>query len=368
MGNEVTISIDHREIRCCGGIPVIAAADAAGIYIPRLCHYPDLPPGPGTLPSKRIYQNGPVDGEVGPNIPASYHGCDICLVEIEGIGIAQACSTLVTDGMIVATSTETVLEEREKNLARVLANHPHSCMLCSENEGCDREECTEGEERRCRCCAKFDDCELRKVCGYVGIRDDVEQYRFTDRPVVETPFFTYDANLCIGCTRCVRACSANNTTAVLGFVFSNGAAATGTLGPTHRDSHCTFCGACVAVCPTGALIEKGHSWKKKESLKLSPPILPPVIDIEATEENIGKVPETNGVFQLFDEHQEVIYIRGTENLQRDLREKVQSLTKARFFRYEEHGMYTMRENEMLEKHLRTHGVLPEVNNEISDLY
>ena len=129
-----------------------------------------------------------------------------------------------------------------------------------------------------------------------------------------------------------------------------------------------LCGACVEVCPTGAHMDKGLPWKKKAALDLAPVILPPENRIEFTAENIEKVPEVSGVYQLIDENHAVILIRGAENVARDLREKLKSVGKARFFRYEEHGMYTMRETELLEKFLKMHGRLPEVNDEISDLY
>jgi hypothetical protein len=115
-------------------------------------------------------------------------------------------------------------------------------------------------------------------------------------------------------------------------------------------------------------MEKGLPWKKKEKLNLASVILPPEDDLEVNEENINKVPEVNGVYQLFDEKRGILYIHGADNIRKDLLEKIQSVEKARFFRYEEHGMYSMRENEILEKFLKKYGALPEVNNEISDLY
>jgi hypothetical protein len=115
-------------------------------------------------------------------------------------------------------------------------------------------------------------------------------------------------------------------------------------------------------------MDKGLPWKKKEKLTLAPVMLPPEENLEFTEENIQKVPEVNGVYHLFDENREIIFIRGADNVRTDLLEKLRSMEKARFFRYEEHGMYTMIENEMLGNFLKKYGRLPEVNNEIADLY
>jgi hypothetical protein len=115
-------------------------------------------------------------------------------------------------------------------------------------------------------------------------------------------------------------------------------------------------------------MDKGLAWKKKAELKLAPVILPPEDERELTAYNVDAVPEISGVYELLDEKQKVIYIRGADNIRSDLQGKWKMVDKARFFRYEEHGMYTMRENEMVEKFLTKYGRLPEVNNEIADLY
>jgi formate dehydrogenase beta subunit len=366
MANEVTIFIDDHEIHSQEGTSILKAADAAGIYIPRLCHHPDLPPGPGTRADSLVYRHGEIADKDSQN--KTYDGCNICIVEIDGKGTCQSCATSVEDGMVIHSNTDSVRELRRNNLARILSFHPHACILCSENTGCDRGKCPQGEEAHGRCCSKFDNCEFKKVCEYVTIRDDVSQYIFRDLPVVDTPLFTVNSNLCIGCTRCIRACQKIQGKRVIGFTYYNGEFVLGTLGPSYRESGCVFCGACVAVCPTGALMDKGLPWKKKEKLNFTPIILPPEGDLEFTQENIMNAPEANGVYQLFNEKKEIIYIRGADNLRRDLQDKLSSVGKARFFRFEEYDMYSMRENEMLGQFLKNHGTLPEVNNEIADLY
>jgi formate dehydrogenase beta subunit len=367
MAKEIAITIDSREVRCQEGVSIIEAADKAGIYIPRLCYHPDLPPGPGTKAGPRVYRCGEIsaDGSLHDDV---YHGCNICIVEIEGKGPCPSCATFVEEGMVIHSDTAVVREMRRENLARTLSLHPHACLLCAEKEGCDREECSQGVEKHERCCQKFDDCEFQRVCEYVTIKNDVSQYKSGNIPVVQTPFFTFNANLCIGCARCVRACEKVQGKRIIGFTYHNGEFVMGTVSTSHKESGCVFCGACVTVCPTGALMDKGLPWKKKAELNLSPVILPPEDDCALTEENINQVPEVNGVYQLIGEKREILYIRGVDNIRKDLQEKWRSVEKARFFRYEEDGMYTMRETEMLEKFLKKNGKLPEVNDEISDLY
>ncbi len=367
MGKEITISIDNRRIQCQEGTSILEAADQVGIYIPRLCFHPDLPPGPGTKAENRICRCGEISANGNSN-DALYKGCNICIVEIEGIGTSQSCATFVEDGMVIYSDTAHVKKLRRENLARIISLHPHDCIMCTENEGCDRERCTQSVEKHERCCQQFDLCEFRKMSDYVTIQDDVSRYISRNIPVVDTVFFTVDSNLCIGCTRCVRACEKTNEKRAIGFVYHNSEVILGTLASSYKESDCKFCGACVEVCPTGALMDKGLPWKKKAKLNLASIKLPPELNIELTEENIKKVPEVNGVYQLMNQKQEIILIQGTDNLLKELQEKLKSVEKARFFKYEEHGMYTMRETEMLEKYLKQHGSLPEVNDEISDLY
>jgi len=367
VGTEASITIDNRNISVPEGVSILAAADAAGIYVPRLCHHPALPPGPGMKPDTQVFRHGVIEADPDTH-SGSYDGCNICIVEVEGTGLVQACATLVVDGMVIHTDTPEAKQVRQDNCSRIVANHPHACFLCAESDGCDRQECTMGVDEDGRCCDKFDDCEFRMVCGHVSVREDVARYAFRNIPAVNTPFFTFDANLCIGCTRCIRACESLQGKRVIGFTFHNGGLVVGTGAPSHRESGCAFCGACVTVCPAGALMEKDVVWKKKAELQLAPAVLPPKLIFELSKENTADVPETAGVFLFYDEKREIIYIAGTGTIRSALMEKWQSVGDARFFSFEEHGMYTMRENELLEKYLNKHGKLPEVNNEIDDLY
>jgi ferredoxin len=367
MEQEVTITIDGKAVRAAEGSSILRAADGAGIYIPRLCYHPDLPSCIGMKAERRVYCGETVDADTA-STDGDYKGCDLCMVEIEGRGRVRACTEPVAEGMAVRTDSPEVKELRRAKLTRMVANHPHACLFCAEREGCDREECTMGVERDERCCAKFDNCEFQALSEFVTVRGDVSKYRYRNFPAVETPFFSVDNNLCVGCARCIRACEKTSGKKVIGFVFHNGDFIVGTLGPTYKDSGCIYCGACVAVCPTGAIMDKGLPWPKKEKLRFSAPVLPPELYFEFTMENVGKVPAESGVYELFDERHAVIHIKGVPDLRADLQEKLQSAGRARYFRYEEHGMYTMRETEMLERYLKQHNTLPEVNNEIEDLY
>ncbi len=167
--------------------------------------------------------------------------------------------------MKVYTENEHVREARKVELMRILAKHPHACLICAQKEGCTIEPCSTNVPKEERCCPKFGNCELERVAEYIGIREDTPRYTPRNLPVVENePLFLRDYNLCVGCTRCVRACQELRGVGALGFVYKNGEVLVGTVTPTLMDSDCRFCGACVEVCPTGALRDKGLKAAKRE--------------------------------------------------------------------------------------------------------
>ncbi|KUK53278.1 MAG: Putative NADH:acceptor oxidoreductase [Desulfotomaculum sp. 46_296] len=92
---------------------------------------------------------------------------------------------------------------------------------------------------------------------------------------------------------------------------------------------------------------------------ISPAELPPAEDLlDFNAENIASVPDVEGVYQLFDDHKEVMAIAGTSDLRQSLEEKLEDGSSAQFFIYEEEPMYTKRESELLQMYLQEHGKLP----------
>ncbi|MFO7984725.1 MAG: FAD-dependent oxidoreductase, partial [Desulfatiglandaceae bacterium] len=139
---------------------------------------------------------------------------------------------------------------------------------CVQQEGCSRSQCSADVPEHERCCSLFGHCELQAVVRYVGIPPSAPKWTPTHLPVLEhAPFWVRDYNLCIGCTRCVRVCRDVRGIEALGFVYDEaGRIQVGTLGSTLEASGCKFCTACVAVCPTGALRDRGGPGKKKADL------------------------------------------------------------------------------------------------------
>ncbi len=269
----IRLHVDGTAIEAPDGATILAAADAAGIYIPRLCSHPDLPPVARTAarPLARVHQGrdvvvenaegGAVAGDAAgvdagapPGAPPA--GCGLCLVQVEGEAEpVPACATVAADGMVVATVTDAIRGRRRDALSRILATHPHACLQCAQKVGCAREPCSTNVDVPERCCPLFADCELRRVAEHVGIPDGTPRYRPAGRPVVQDdPLIRREHELCVGCLRCVRICNDVRQVGALGFVRGeDGRLHVGTPAPTLLESGCHFCLGCVEVCPTGAL-------------------------------------------------------------------------------------------------------------------
>ena len=259
MAGSVRIKIDGREVSVRPGSSVLAAAREAGIYIPALCSHPDLPNIEATKPSDFVFRGNEMLGNG--TAPEKVKGCQLCLVEIDGRGTVTSCNTSVEDGMAVRTDTPAVKEQRSRNLVPILANHPHACLTCAQQEGCTREPCSSSVPVNERCCVKFGRCELQKVANFIGVRPETPKYRPRNLPVLkDEPLFFRDFNLCINCARCVRACQDVRGVGALGYIYKDGERVVGlSRAPKPEGSDCRFCGACVEVCPTGALLDKA-TW------------------------------------------------------------------------------------------------------------
>jgi len=243
-----TITINGRAVEAEVGAPLVEVIKNAGFPISNLCYLDGLPP---------------------------YAGCRTCAVEVEGMrGLPLSCTTNVMDGMVVRTDTPEVTEMRQEVLAVILANHSDRCLTCHRIEHCRTGEiCLRDNEvtHRCVTCSKNYRCELQTTCDAADVgRANVEPYldeartyyRFQQpEPDRANPFFEFDPQMCIICTRCVRACDdLRHTTAITlaGRGFSTRIAFG--AGGQIDESNCDFCGACIDVCPTATLMEAPNKW------------------------------------------------------------------------------------------------------------
>ncbi len=252
----VSIYVNNTEVKVSKDSSILEATRNAEIYIPSLCYHPDLPLSRRGKAGNEVFRAGePIACDA---VEKEFEGCNLCLVEVEGKpDLVPACDTMVVEGMRVHTDTERVREARQEKLMRIVAKHPHACLICAQKEGCTREPCSTNVPVAERCCSKFGNCELEKVAEYIGIRPDTPRYVPANLSVdKDEPLFIRDYNLCISCTRCVRACRELRGIEALDFVYHGGEAFVGSVKPTLKESDCKFCGACVEVCPTGALMDK----------------------------------------------------------------------------------------------------------------
>jgi len=263
--DTVTLFINGTKVQTTKGMSILEATRKAEIYIPSLCYHQDLPPSRKTKAISHVYRGA--EKVVGDFPEKEFEGCNLCLVEVEGQQEpAPSCDTIVQDGMRVLSDTKHVKDARQEKLMLILAKHPHACLICAQKEGCTREPCPTNVPVAERCCPKLGNCELEKVAEYIGARSDTPRYVPKNLPVVkDEPLFARDYNLCIGCTRCVRACRDLRGVEALGFIYQNNEAMVGTVAQTLKDSACKFCGACVEVCPTGALTDKELKAGEREA-------------------------------------------------------------------------------------------------------
>jgi formate dehydrogenase beta subunit len=249
--DTISLTIDGIEVKTTKGKRILEAALDAGIYIPNLCALRDI-----KLP---------------------WGACRLCQVQIEGRrGTITACSEPAAEGMVVHSNTPEVNCLRREILEIMLARHPHECLTCWRKERCQPFDiCLRNVSvtERCVTCPKNRHCELQNVADFIGL--DTMPYPYTSKglPVeMENPFIVRNNNLCILCGRCIRV-----DQEILGFeaiAFNLRGAKTyigGAFGKPLIDSGCTFCGSCVEVCPTGALMDRGdewNRWKERESLSI----------------------------------------------------------------------------------------------------
>ncbi len=256
-------TINQQRIVAEKGETVLQVALDAGIYIPHLCHHPQLDASAEVYSLEKVYRGGiPTDGEAG----KPFEGCNLCLVEIDGFeGLVKSCETKAEQGMCVTTDSESVKTVRQVNIAKILEQHPHACLVCAQAEGCDRKICSLNIPEVERCCAKFGICELQKVAEFIGIEKGLPPYVPPDTAMVDDdPLIKRAYDLCIGCLRCVRVCKEIKGADALGFTVQDGRVVVGGKKSSLMESGCQFCGFCVEVCPTGALFDRDVRAGKRE--------------------------------------------------------------------------------------------------------
>jgi formate dehydrogenase major subunit len=216
----IKLTIDGKDIEVQEGTTVLEAAEAAGVYVPTLCHHPQLTP---------------------------YGGCRLCMVDVEGARTLQpSCTLPATNGMVVNTQTDKVLTARKFVLTLLFSERNHFCMYCQVSDG---------------------DCELQNRAYDEGMTHWDLQPNWQPFEVdASHPFMILDNNRCILCRRCVRACGELVGNYTLGFE-ERGAESllVADYNVPLGESTCISCGTCVQICPTGAIIDRQSAYQGKET-------------------------------------------------------------------------------------------------------
>ena len=201
--SAVSLSIDGREIAVPAGTTILEACQEIGTSIPTLCYLRTLKP---------------------------VNACRLCVVDVEGSRtLVPSCSRVVEAGMDVRTRTPRVVHARRIVLELLASSVDLSAAP-----------------------------ELAPLLQEYGCRPD----RFGERATVAQPvridndLYVRDYGKCVLCYKCVEACGPDhqNTFAIAVAGRGFGAHISTEFSVPLPDSACVYCGNCIAVCPTGALM------------------------------------------------------------------------------------------------------------------
>jgi len=215
----INLKIDNKPVVVKPGTTILEAASEIGIDIPTLCYMKleDL------------------------NIKNRPGGCRVCVVEVKGRrNLAPACCTEVAEGMEISTHSIRAINARRTVVELILSDHPADCLIC----------------------AKSGNCELQNMAHKLGIREIHYQGEKSVYRKDTSPSIIRDVDKCIMCRRCEMMCNEVQTVGVLSAInrgFNSVVSPAFEMNLDH--SVCTYCGQCVAVCPTGALTEVDETAK-----------------------------------------------------------------------------------------------------------
>ncbi|MBN2375532.1 MAG: (2Fe-2S)-binding protein [Sedimentisphaerales bacterium] len=208
MSDKITFMIDGVEVQAQPGQTIMVAADAAGIYIPRLCAHKDLAP---------------------------FGSCRVCTVLVNGRP-QSACTQPAAEGIMVENNTKKMTKMRANLIEMLLVEGNHYCPYCE----------------------KSGNCELQALAYRFGVMVPKYPFMFPNRDVdASHPDILIDRNRCVLCARCVRASRDLDGKNVFQFVGR---------GPEKRvevnanarlaDTNADVTDKAVDICPVGALLRK----------------------------------------------------------------------------------------------------------------
>ncbi|WP_159518020.1 NADH-dependent [FeFe] hydrogenase, group A6 [Sunxiuqinia indica] len=209
----INLTIDNKSLVVKKGTTLLEAASSIGIDVPTLCHM-------------HLHDM---------NIENKPGGCRVCVVEVKGRrNLAPACCTEVADGMEISTHSMRAVNARRTIVELILSDHPADCLIC----------------------AKSGKCDLQNIAHHLGIREIHYQGEQSHYREDTSPAIIREIDKCILCRRCETMCNEVQTVGVLSTINRGFEAVVSPAFEMNLDhSSCTYCGQCVAVCPTAALTE-----------------------------------------------------------------------------------------------------------------
>jgi len=211
----IRLTIDKQEVVAEDGATILEAAARAGIRIPTLCYHEKLQP---------------------------FGACRICVVEVEQMKgrLTPSCSTPVTEGMVVRTSSEQIINARKTVLELLLIQHPLDCPWCD----------------------KGGECQLQNLTYEYGVSRNRFKDKKSDHPVdYLSPLVERNTNRCVLCGMCVRVC--DEVVGASEWSMVNRGISTRIATDFDRPLNCEFCGECENICPVGALTNRMFKFKAR---------------------------------------------------------------------------------------------------------
>jgi NADH-quinone oxidoreductase subunit G len=211
------IVIDGRTVDADDGELIIAAAERAGVYIPRFCYHPRMKP-------------------VGM--------CRMCLVEVSGprgAALQPACFVSVAGGQEISTASPAARKAQEGVLEFLLVNHPLDCPVCDKGGECPLQD--------------------QAVSHGPGESRFDEEKRHWAKPIALGPLTLLDRERCIQCARCTRFAEEIAGEPLIDF-YSRGDRIEVAVFP-ERPFTSYFSGNTVQICPVGALTSVPYRFKSR---------------------------------------------------------------------------------------------------------
>jgi NADH-quinone oxidoreductase subunit G len=211
---QVNIVVDGKTVTAAPGTLLIEACKTVGIEVPSFCYYPNL----------------------------SLQGaCRMCLVKVEKMPKLQtACTTVISQGMIVTTNDDEVRQARKSMVEMLLGNHPLDCPVCDAGGECELQDMT----------FSYGAAESR----FMEAKNHKDEQQWS-------PVVYFDRPRCILCYRCVRVCGEGMDVWALG-VQNRGVVSV--IAPNKEDHlECEECGMCIDICPVGALTSGAYRYKTR---------------------------------------------------------------------------------------------------------